>query len=457
MTPRISYDLAFDRDGCMTVLTTSSSGRCSGLTEATSTLSSMTAEAIPQPEAVSDARAGIGKAEVREGDAFDLIGELRPESIDLIITSPPYWGLRTYGMDHNEDILAEWKRQGNQPISSPSYEWYREHGGILGLEPLPEWYIDHLVELFQRAAKALKARGSIWVNIGDTYFARWSSIRHDGRQGLGDNPRTRRRTPMGGFRQEKQLLLIPARFGIAMQDKRWILRNDLIWHKPNIPPRPEKDRLRLAHEHLFHFVKRPKEGRPAYYYDLGSVEEGARDVVTISAKAGSDGHSATFPIDLIQPRILSSCPPRGMVLDPFCGTGRVLTVAAANNRDALGFELSAEFARAARTNAELLPAVPCDAEYQSEPDWDQNERDCDVFSDGLQIAVANAFSLAGYHGPLMTAPVTSDDERIFVLPPDAFGALSDRPALEQVLEELLQLEVWIVSRSTSWPTAEPFR
>ena len=67
---------------------------------------------------------------------------------------------------------------------------------------------------------------------------------------------------------------------------------------------------------------------------FGSVEEGARDVVTISAKAGSDGHSATFPIDLIQPRILSSCPPRGMVLDPFCGTGRVLTVAAANNRDA---------------------------------------------------------------------------------------------------------------------------
>jgi site-specific DNA-methyltransferase (cytosine-N4-specific) len=442
----------------MTVLTTSSSRRCSGLTEATSTLSSMTVEAIPQPEAVSDARAGIGKVEVREGDAFDLIGKLPPESIDLIITSPPYWGLRTYGMDHNEEILAEWKGQGNQPIPSPSYEWYREHGGILGLEPLPEWYIDHLVELFQCAAKTLKARGSIWVNIGDTYFARWSSIRHDGRQGLGDNPRTRRRTPMGGFRQEKQLLLIPARFGIAMQDKRWILRNDLIWHKPNIPPRPEKDRLRLAHEHFFHFVKRPKEGRPAYYYDLDSVEEGVRDVVTISAKAGSDGHSATFPIDLIQPRILSSCPPGGMVLDPFCGTGRALTVAATHNRNALGFELSAEFACAARTNAGLLPAVPCETEDQSESDWNQSESDRDVFTAGQQVAVTDAFSLAGYHGPLMTAPVTSDDERIFVLSPEAFGALSDRRSvLEQVLEELLQLEVSIVPRSASCPTAEPFR
>ena len=92
----------------------------------TSTLSSMTAEAIPQPETVSDAHPGIGKVGVREGDAFDLIRKLQPESIDLIITSPPYWGLRTYGMNHNEDILAEWKRQGNQPIPSPSYEWYRE-------------------------------------------------------------------------------------------------------------------------------------------------------------------------------------------------------------------------------------------------------------------------------------------------------------------------------------------
>jgi site-specific DNA-methyltransferase (cytosine-N4-specific) len=441
----------------MTVLTSSSSWRCPELTEATSTLSSMTAEAIPQPEAASDARPETVRTEVREGDAFDLIGHLQPESIDLIITSPPYWGLRTYGMDHNEDILGEWQRQGNEPFPSPSYEWYREHGGILGLEPLPEWYVHHLVEFFQRAAKALKARGSIWVNIGDTYFARWSSIRHDGRQGLGDNPRTRRRTPMGGFRQEKQLLLIPTRFAIGMQDKRWILRNDLIWHKPNIPPRPEKDRLRLAHEHLFHFVKRPKEGRPAYYYDLTSVEEGARDVVTISAKAGSDGHSATFPSDLIQPRILSTCPPRGMVLDPFCGTGRVLTVAAAHNRNALGFELSADFARAAQTNAEILPPVLYDAEDRSEPDWDKSEPDCDVFSAGQQIAVANAFSLAGYRGPLMIAPVKSDDERTFVLAPDAFEALPDRLALEQVLQELLQLEVWIVSRSRSWPTSEPFR
>lgn len=287
--------------------------------------------------------------EVRDGDAYDLMAKLPPESVDLIITSPPYWGLRTYGQEHNESILADWKAEGGDQDTVPPYDWYRVNGGCLGLEPLPEWFIAHLVEIFQRGSAALKQGGSLWVNIGDTYFARWSSIRMDGRQGLGNNPRMRRKTPMGGFRQEKQLLLIPARFAIAMQSTRWILRNDLIWEKQNVPPRPEKDRLRLAHEHFFHFVKRPKEGRPKYYYDMGAVEDGARDVVKVNVRPGSDGHSATFPTQLIRPRIVSSCPPDGLVLDPFCGTGRSLSVAVESGRRALGFEMNSSFAAAARS------------------------------------------------------------------------------------------------------------
>jgi DNA modification methylase len=144
--------------------------------------------------------------------------------------------------------------------------------------------------------------------------------------------------------------MIPARFAIAMQDERWILRNDVIWEKPNIPPRPEKDRLRLAHEHFYHFVKRPKEGRAKYYYNLHAVEEGARDVVRVNAAPGSDGHSATFPVKLIEPRILSSCPPDGVVLDPFCGTGRALAVAVKNGRRAIGFEITSNFSASARAN-----------------------------------------------------------------------------------------------------------
>ncbi|WP_280353071.1 DNA-methyltransferase [Nocardia otitidiscaviarum] len=290
--------------------------------------------------------------EVRQGDAYDLASGLDPQSIDLIITSPPYWGMRTYGHDHSEDVLDEWVAEGNHATDVPPYEWYREHGGLLGMEPIPEWFISHLVEIFERLRPALKLGGSVWVNLGDTYFARWSSIRSDGRQGLGDNPRTRRKTPMGGYRQEKQLMLIPSRFAIAMQDKRWILRNDLIWHKPNVAPRPEKDRLRLAHEHFFHFVLRPKEGRAKYYYDTSAVEEGTRDVVTVNVRSGSDGHSATFPPDLIRPRIESSSPVGGLVLDPFAGTGRALGVAAELGRSAIGFELSEEFTQAATRNAE---------------------------------------------------------------------------------------------------------
>ncbi|MFJ5734704.1 DNA-methyltransferase [Streptomyces microflavus] len=293
-------------------------------------------------------------AEVYEGDAYDLMEKIPAESVDLIITSPPYWGLRTYGLDHNEEILREWEAEGGSKEEVPPYDWYRLHGGCLGLEPLPEWYVSNLVEIFQRGATALKPGGSMWINIGDTYFARWSSIRMDGRQGLGDNPRMRRKTPMGGFRQEKQMLLIPSRFAIAMQDKRWILRNDLIWEKRNVPPRPEKDRLRLAHEHFFHFVKRPKEGRAKYYYDMSAVEDGARDVVRVNAAPGSDGHSATFPVKLIEPRILSSSPPGGLVLDPFCGTGRSLSVAVKNGRRAMGFEITSKFSASARSNATNL-------------------------------------------------------------------------------------------------------
>ena len=277
---------------------------------------------------------------VLHGDAYDLLPSLAPESIDLLITSPPYWGLRTYEQEHNWHVLQDWLSTGAEKTDLPGYEWYRDNGGILGLEPLPDWYVAHLVEIFDRFRPALKASGSVWVNLGDTYFARWASIRPAGRQGLGDTPRQRRRVPMGGYRQEKQLLLIPARFAIAMQDKRWILRNDMIWHKPNVPPRPEKDRLRLSHEHFFHFVIRPTAGRARYYYDISETESGSNDVVTLCARPGENGHTATFPEDLILPRILSSCPPGGTVLDPFCGTGRALAVSIDFGRRAIGFDTS---------------------------------------------------------------------------------------------------------------------
>lgn len=287
-------------------------------------------------------------AVVRLGDAFDLVCELAPNTVDLILTSPPYWGQRTYGSEHNWDIVHDWEATGRGD-AIPPYQWYRDHGGILGLEPIPEWYVQHLTDIICRATPALKPSGSMWINLGDTYFARWASIRENGRQGLGDNPRTRRRVPMGGYRQEKQLLQIPARFAISMQDRRWILRNDVIWYKPNVPPRPESDRLRLAHEHFYHFVHRPKEGRAKYFYDQSHNEPGGNDVVIHSVRSGDSGHTATFPESLILPRVLTSCPPGGLVLDPFCGTGRTLCVALDSGRSALGFDNNPHYVSVART------------------------------------------------------------------------------------------------------------
>lgn len=285
---------------------------------------------------------------VHRGDAFDLSVQLEQESVDLICTSPPYWGLRTYGLEHRGDILARHLDTGGTLEEPPSYESYRKAGGVLGLEPSPDWYVSYLCELFDRLRPALTQTASVWVNLGDTYFARWSSIRAHGRQGLKDGERQRRRTPSGGYRHDKQLLMIPARFAIAMQQRGWILRNDLIWAKPNIPPRPERDRLRLSHEHFFHFVLRRSDRRPTYYYDIGAVETGAKDVVEVQSAGGESDHSARFPRALIEPRIQSSSPPAGIVLDPFCGSGTTLLLVEDLDRVPIGFELSREYAMLAR-------------------------------------------------------------------------------------------------------------
>lgn len=200
----------------------------------------------------------------------------------------------------------------------------------------------------------LKETGSLWLNMGDTYFARWSSIRDKGRQGLGSDERIRRKTPMGRYRQEKQLLLILSRVAIALQDDRWILRNDVIWYKPNVPPRNEQDRLPLTHEHFFHFVQRRTQGRPQYYYDLNEVDDGGHDVITQNVKSGSNGHSATFPRELVRSRIRSSCPLGGLVLDPFSGTGTTLAVAVENGRRAIGFDLAEPYVEVSQSSLPLV-------------------------------------------------------------------------------------------------------
>jgi DNA modification methylase len=152
------------------------------------------------------------------GDCREIMRQMPPESVDLVMFSPPYWGLRNYGED-TETVWGDGWR------------------GQLGLEPDFRMYIEHLMEIGNLVWRVLKKTGSWYLNLGDTYF-------------------------------EKQLLGIPWRIALALQEKGWILRNDIIWHKPNAMPSSVKDRLTCTYEHIFFFVKSRR-----YYYDLDSIRE----------------------------------------------------------------------------------------------------------------------------------------------------------------------------------------
>ena len=202
---------------------------------------------------------GALKMEVNKiycGDALELMKQLEDNSVDMALTSPPYWGLRDYGVE-----------------------------GQLGLEPHPNEYIKKMVEIFQELKRVLKKTGSFYLNIGDTYFGGKGKSSFEEEKHLQeriDNQETMQaqhqglkfnRPPDickqdGTWLQPKQLMLMPSRLAIAMQEAGWILRNDIIWHKPNPMPSSVKDRLNTTYEHIFHFVQSKK-----YYYDLDAIRE----------------------------------------------------------------------------------------------------------------------------------------------------------------------------------------
>lgn len=181
------------------------------------------------------------------GDAAALLGELASNSVDLVLTSPPYWSLRDY----------------NVP-------------GQIGLEPRPDAYIQRLISVFDQVQRVLKPTGSAYIVLGDTYCSsgKWggpsSQTIQNGRPTAYPTGRRPHQVlkPDGGWIQRKQLMLIPSRFAVAMQERGWILRNDIIWHKTNGLPASVKDRLSNRYDHVFHFVKGPK-----YYYSLDAIRE----------------------------------------------------------------------------------------------------------------------------------------------------------------------------------------
>lgn len=279
----------------------------------------------------------MNKAKLLLGDVRERLAELPDQSVQCVVTSPPYWGLRDYG-----------------------------HDGQIGLEQSPEKYVAEMVAVFREVRRVLKDDGVLWLNLGDSYG------------------------------KDKQLVGIPWRVAFALQADGWWLRQDIIWHKPNPMPEPAPGRCTKAHEYLFLLAKQMK-----YSYDNDAIREepkltaqtaldqtpvemnekdiermqmakkvwggnqmskprgamyrgfkelkGAnkKSVWTIPTKGFRGAHFAVMPEALCEPPILATSKPGDLVLDPFTGSGTVAVVALRHGRDFVGCELNPEYAKIA--------------------------------------------------------------------------------------------------------------
>lgn len=285
------------------------------------------------------------------GDALAVLTDLPDQSVDCIVTSPPYYGLRDYGTP-----------------------------GQYGLEATPSAYVETMRALFAEARRVLADDGTLWLNLGDSYSGSW------GNQGRGE-PRPMKqevhdgRYPAKGTRTgsvppgtppAKNLLGIPWRTAFALQDDGWILRNEIVWHKTNAMPESVRDRLSSRHETLFLFSKSQR-----YAFDLDAIREphtaperksGTRafrarnlnhprtgtgsydgpdsrgrnpgDVWSMPTRPYPEAHFAVFPIDLPVRCIKAGCKPGGTVLDPFSGSGTTGAAARQLGRKYVGIDLN---------------------------------------------------------------------------------------------------------------------
>ena len=276
------------------------------------------------------------------GDSLAVLKTLLSESVDTVITSPPYWMKRNYGVE-----------------------------GQLGLEPDFHEYLEHLWVVFDEVYRVLKPSGTLWVNIGDTYFSKSKRLL----------VKITQKYPVGS------LCMIPSRFAEGMIDRGWTLKNRIIWKKPNTVPESVKRRFTVDYEHIFFFVK----SRSYYFkqqlepYSLTSdvkyrialrakkqynvkepyknntpymrrkqgkeIPEGRnkRAVWTIPTRPSKGIHPATFPPDIPRICIEAGCPEKGIVLDPFIGSGTSAEVAEGLGRRWVGIDISANYCKEIKT------------------------------------------------------------------------------------------------------------
>jgi len=245
------------------------------------------------------------------GDALQVMRRLPAESVQCIVTSPPYWGLRDY--DVAEQI------------------------GLI--ETMPQ-YLNRLTEIFAEARRVLADDGVLWLNIGDSFTSGNRGWRAPDRKNPARAMAVRPSTPDG--LKAKDLIGLPWRLAFALQDDGWYLRSDIIWNKPNAMPESVRDRPNRSHEYIFMLTK---SERYKYYRDRvrGPNGRNLRSVWDVNTKGFPGAHFATFPPDLIVPCILSSSDKNDFILDPFFGSGTVGVVSEQYGRRFAGIELNADY------------------------------------------------------------------------------------------------------------------
>lgn len=298
------------------------------------------------------------------GDCRAEIPLLEAGSVDCIVTSPPYWGMRNYGAD-----------------------------GQIGLEASPEEYIAELVSVFAACRRVLRADGTLWINLGDTYVASrcgpsitssgLTSKRNHRASREGKKALQAKGSQASGLKK-KDMVALPWRLGLALQADGWFLRSDIIWEKPSPVPESVRDRPTKSHEYILLLAK-----SRTYFYDANAISEpvsgtahprgnginpkaranaegsrqnesfagsvagmverrNARSVWRIAQEPFVDAHYATFPRELARRCIRAGCRPGGLVLDPFNGAGTTGVVAMEEGRRYLGIEITEEYAAMAR-------------------------------------------------------------------------------------------------------------
>lgn len=258
-----------------------------------------------------------GGSGIAVGDARELLKRIPAGTFRSCITSPPYWGLRDYGVADQ-----------------------------IGAEMDLDLYIEHLAAVFREIRRVLAPDGTFWLNVGDAYTSGNRTWRDPDKKNPARGMAYRPPTPKG--LKPKDLIGIPWKLAFALQRDGWYLRSDIVWYKPNCQPESVKDRPARSHEYVFLLAKSED-----YYYNWEAVREPSltnghkrnkRTVWPVNTEPFPEAHFATFPPDLIEPMVLAGTEPGDFILDPFFGSGTVGAVCQKLGRRFAGIELKLEYA-----------------------------------------------------------------------------------------------------------------